>query len=107
MAVSRAKRPELTGDGMARLSGPSFVLPSPVSPSGTPAGDLPVTGEPEVFKADNLRLVARSEKREWQPPQSDANDCSNGIDDDGDGLTDCDDTDCEREDFCIAGSAYR
>ena len=65
----RARRPELTVDGMERLPGPAFVAPQLPLDSAPPA-DLPDVGGPELTRTDSLWLAARAGKTPWRPIES-------------------------------------
>ena len=69
----------------------------------TPTGPNENTHDGSDGSANWLRI---SQNLDWVGPPPEI--CGNGLDDDGDGAADCDDSDCEAEEECqvVAGPVF-
>ncbi|MEL6562273.1 MAG: T9SS type A sorting domain-containing protein, partial [Bacteroidota bacterium] len=90
--------------GSQQLNGAASLNIDLAVPQGFITGDVNIrilVSEESLSEADITGdVVAMGEVEDYRMKITSDEDCSNGIDDDGDGLTDCDDPDCSGIESC-------
>ncbi|MGB3465826.1 MAG: T9SS type A sorting domain-containing protein, partial [Cyclobacteriaceae bacterium] len=90
--------------GVESLSGASSITSRLAVPDGFITGfiniRLVISEEPLTVDQITGDIIAMGEVEDYRMKITSDENCTNGIDDDGDGLTDCDDPDCSGQQNC-------